>query len=168
MAWTVNQLRHSRKPWLGSVQETGLGRNLFHHFSFAHHAAAGRNGLALFTHAPISELVYLLSGASIAWQSGAEESPLPCRNPQNHGGFGGARRLIRYNEDDYEQPVEGSKKRWPKPPRGGVKRQKVAGAAEKPKRKKNFDSVSTTAPKAAVKRVRGHKKNRGPKKGGGK
>jgi hypothetical protein len=69
-----------------------------------------------------------------------------------------------YNEDDYEQPVEGSKKRRPKPPRGGVKRQKITGTAEKPKRKKKTESGATAARKAAVKRVRGHEKNRGAKK----
>ncbi|KAJ7207827.1 hypothetical protein GGX14DRAFT_396040 [Mycena pura] len=102
-----------------------LGRNLFQHISLAHPAAAGRDGLALFTHAPISELVYLLTGASVS-ASGTEglyglnggENGWELWNRLCHeellkvmkvGGELGAE--YSYNADDYEKPVEGSKKR---------------------------------------------------------
>ncbi|KAJ7853025.1 hypothetical protein B0H14DRAFT_3655709, partial [Mycena olivaceomarginata] len=80
-----------------------------------------RDALALFTHAPVSELIYLLSGAKMSKKEEEEEE--------------------EEDEEDYEEP-EGtsSKKRKPKPPRGASKKQKEA-AAEKQKvqRKKKED-----------------------------
>ncbi|KAJ7228202.1 hypothetical protein GGX14DRAFT_554305 [Mycena pura] len=59
-----------------------------------------------------------------------------------------------YDADDYEKPVEGSKKRKAKPPRGAVKKQKVGGEKKKPRVKKVV-SASTAARKATVKAIRG-------------
>ncbi|KAJ7739385.1 hypothetical protein B0H16DRAFT_1694558 [Mycena metata] len=159
-------------------EQTGLGRNLFQHVSFAHPSAAGRNGLALFTHAPISELVYLLSGASVT-ESGAEglfnlnggENGWELWNRLCHEEILKVMKVPTepgveyvYNQDDYEKPVEGSKKRRAKPPRGAVKKQKVAAEKEKPQRKKKAVFAATVSRKATVKRIRGQEKSGGAKK----
>ncbi|KAJ7776394.1 hypothetical protein B0H16DRAFT_1712763 [Mycena metata] len=161
------------------AETTGIGRNLFQHVSFAHHSAGGRDGLALFTQAPISELVYLLSGARVT-ESGSEglyglsggENGWELWNRLCH------REILKvmkvpaepgmeyvYNEDDYERPAEGSEKRRVKPPRGTTKRQKVTGGGtEKPPRRKKDETAATATRKATVKRVRVQQKSGGAKK----
>ncbi|KAJ7215807.1 hypothetical protein GGX14DRAFT_606725 [Mycena pura] len=159
-------------------EQTNLGRNFFQHTSFTHPSAAGRDGLALFTHAPISELVYLLSGASIGvsgaeglyslnsgengwelWNRVCHEELLKVLKVPVEPGVGYA-----YNADDYEKPVEGSKKRRAKPPRGATKKQKVTREQEKPQRKKKVVSDSAASRMATVKRLRGVQKGAGAKK----
>ncbi|KAJ7223600.1 hypothetical protein GGX14DRAFT_387910 [Mycena pura] len=128
-----------------------LGRNLFQHISLAHPTAAGRDGLALFTHAPISELVYLLTGASVS-ASGTEGL---------YGLNGGENGWELWNRLCHEELLKvmkvaggGVEEEAGQPPRGVVKKQKVGGEKKKPRAKKVV-SASTAARKATVKAIRG-------------
>ncbi|KAJ7673253.1 hypothetical protein DFH06DRAFT_1292967 [Mycena polygramma] len=150
-------------------EQMGAGRNIFQHVT-------GR-GLALFTHAPIREFVYLMNGAGLrtfgtdgmcsmtSGDNGWERWNTLCREE--------VLRIMRVpvdigdvydeEEEDYEEEdVETGKKRRPKPPRGAIKRQRVAAPAPpKPQRKKNAESEATAARKATVKRLRHAGKTRG-------
>ncbi|KAK7040463.1 hypothetical protein R3P38DRAFT_3348893 [Favolaschia claudopus] len=114
--------------------------NLFQHkASLKNH---GGRSLALFTHAPISEFVYLLTGAKVSELSpgvhsiSGGDSGWECWDALNSEatyrildiGDGGGDE--QEEEEDYEEPDEGTstKKRRPKAPRGAVKRQKTAPA----------------------------------------
>ncbi|KAJ7215439.1 hypothetical protein GGX14DRAFT_391869 [Mycena pura] len=122
------------------------GRNMFQHI--APSEGPSTFDLALFTHAPISELVYHLNGAAIlplsnngdglfklsAGDDGYERWCI--LNQREH------RIVLRLDhidgeesaveEEDYDEAAEGSKKRKPKPPRGAVKR---ARRAAEPRRR---------------------------------
>ncbi|KAJ7217138.1 hypothetical protein GGX14DRAFT_390966 [Mycena pura] len=129
--------------------QMGVGRNLFQHVS-------GR-GLALFTHAPITEFVYLISGP------GAGLSIFFCagRASADHEGSGGHWRCVqrRLGRDYEEEDVETGKKRRPKPPRGAAKRE--SGSTGTSKTAEEDQSAATAARKATVKRLRNAGKGEG-------
>ncbi|KAJ7120688.1 hypothetical protein C8R43DRAFT_1136631 [Mycena crocata] len=150
--------------------------NIFQHVD----TADDPHKLALFTHAPISELVYLLAGAGT--RPFGDEGM--CSLTSGDNGWerwqalsrGEALRALKLSEDhpededdeeDYDEPeVEtGGKKRKPKPPRGAVKKQKIQKKpSAKAKGKKTVDSAATKARKDAVKRIRAIERGARPKK----
>ncbi|KAJ6595405.1 hypothetical protein B0H10DRAFT_2089960 [Mycena sp. CBHHK59/15] len=110
-----------------------FGQNVFKHISICKGPE-----LALFTHAPISELVYHLSGAGVkihldgtysisagdaGWERRAKLRAQESRDilyPKVKDN-----RYASEDEEEYEEVEEGGKKRRPKGPRGAVKKQKT-------------------------------------------
>ncbi|KAJ7872018.1 hypothetical protein B0H14DRAFT_3860527 [Mycena olivaceomarginata] len=135
-----------------------------------------RDALALFTHAPVSELIYLLSGAKVS-----KKGEVHCLSAGEVGWerWEALRSTAVYrllgiensadnseeeeeDEEDYEEP-EGtsSKKRKPKPPRGASKKQREA-AAEKQKvqRKKKKTAGGNRTVRATAMAARGRKEKK--------
>ncbi|KAK7014640.1 hypothetical protein R3P38DRAFT_3573396 [Favolaschia claudopus] len=115
-------------------EQVGISSNMSPNNPTAH-------GLALFTHAPISELVYLMSGAVLTFNAQGDEQTFNL----SAGDFGWecwqkltmeeSRRTLHVGVDDDEissddeegyVEEEGKKKRKPKPPRGAVKKAKTS------------------------------------------
>ncbi|KAJ6612218.1 hypothetical protein B0H10DRAFT_2053422 [Mycena sp. CBHHK59/15] len=110
-----------------------FGQNVFKHISICKGPE-----LALFTHAPISELVYHLSGAGVkihldgtysisAGDAGWERWAI-LRAQESRDILYPKVKDNRYaseDEEEYEEVEEGGKKRRPKGPRGAVKKQKT-------------------------------------------
>ncbi|KAJ7084923.1 hypothetical protein C8R44DRAFT_894034 [Mycena epipterygia] len=154
--------------------QLGPRRNIFQHM--APPQRSGGRSLALFTHAPISELVYLLTGAKLS--KFAEESEEMYSISAGDSGWerwdalnsnATVYRILNVgdstndsedeDEDDYEEPDEGSssKKRRPKAPRGAAKKQKKdTGPKQKPRK-------NAVVPKKAANKERGAKPKRGGK-----
>ncbi|KAJ7242452.1 hypothetical protein C8J57DRAFT_1367540, partial [Mycena rebaudengoi] len=94
-------------------EQLGPNRNLFQHISPSEGPSS--SDLALFTHAPISELIYLLAGA------GSDETFTMT------GGDNGWECWQTLNRSELRTVLNpGAKKRRPKGPRGAVKKQKTA------------------------------------------
>lgn len=130
-------------------EQLAPNRNIFQHVV----PGDGRHtcDLALFTHAPISELVYHLSAAKImvldaetfslsAGDSGWERwrilNSRECRRALDMEPRGDNDESSE-DEGEYEEPAAGTKKRKPKPPRGAAKKPKRSvaqrpAAARKP------------------------------------
>ncbi|KAK6971680.1 hypothetical protein R3P38DRAFT_2670220 [Favolaschia claudopus] len=160
-------------------EQLHLGRNFFQHIA----PSTGTNReLALFTHAPISELVYLLSGATlrpvsdnadeIMFKLSAGDNGWECWQKLTSDAL---RRTLHVaddaddtfsdEEDDYDEPEEGSKKRKPKPPRGASKRSKsTASNAKAPKKPNASNSRPKTLAKARGGAPKGKKGAGGAKK----
>ncbi|KAJ6617851.1 hypothetical protein B0H10DRAFT_1948034 [Mycena sp. CBHHK59/15] len=111
------------------VYEQMFGQNVFKHISICKGPE-----LALFTHAPISELVYHLSGAGVkihldgtysisAGDAGWERWAI-LRAQESRDILYPKVKDNRYASED-EEVEEGGKKRRPKGPRGAVKKQKT-------------------------------------------
>ncbi|KAJ6591869.1 hypothetical protein B0H10DRAFT_2090740 [Mycena sp. CBHHK59/15] len=98
------------------VYEQMFGQNVFKHISICKGPE-----LALFTHAPISELVYHLSGAGVKIHlDGTAQESRDILYPKVKDN-----RYASEDEEEYEEVEEGGKKRRPKGPRGAVKKQKT-------------------------------------------
>ncbi|KAJ7230767.1 hypothetical protein C8J57DRAFT_1386882 [Mycena rebaudengoi] len=104
-------------------EQLGPNRNLFQHISPSEGPSS--SDLALFTHAPISELIYLLAGAVETFTMTGGDNGWERWQTLNRSEL---RTVLNPVEDDeeYGEPEEGGKKRRPKGPRGAVKKQKTA------------------------------------------
>ncbi|KAJ7088114.1 hypothetical protein C8R44DRAFT_892911 [Mycena epipterygia] len=144
-----------------SVSVYTIRRNIFQHM--APSQCSGGRSLALFTHAPISELVYLLTGARLSkfaedsegmYSISAGDSRWEHWDSLNSNAT--VYRILNVgdsahdsedeDEDDYEEPDEGSgsKKRRPKAPRGAAKKQKMhSGPKQKPRKNTAVPKLST-------------------------
>ncbi|KAF8197320.1 CHAT domain-containing protein [Mycena galopus ATCC 62051] len=127
-------------------EQCSFRRNFFQHVSPAE--TADDYDLALYTHAPISELVYHLNGASLSPLSENTEGLFKLSAGDNgwdrwHVLSGREyRRILELESDEdnesseeegeYEEPEEGGRKRKPKPPRGAPKTKKKTVAQKKP------------------------------------
>ncbi|KAJ7252832.1 hypothetical protein C8J57DRAFT_1349502 [Mycena rebaudengoi] len=112
-------------------EQLGPNRNLFQHISPSEGPSS--SDLALFTHAPISELIYLLAGAVLKSQGEGSDETFTMTGGDNGWerwqvlNRSELRTVLNPVEDDeeYDEPEEGGKKRRPKGPRGAVKKQKT-------------------------------------------
>ncbi|KAK7059768.1 hypothetical protein R3P38DRAFT_3168222 [Favolaschia claudopus] len=136
-----------------------IGRNFFHHIAPSN--SLGNPGLALFTHAPISELVYLMSGAGLRVlesQDGVEtfalsggDSGWECwvkltseeSRRTLHVAAHGDDETFSEEEEDYVEHEAGSKKRKPRPPRGAkaAAKKRKTDSGRKPPRKDTGKAV---------------------------
>ncbi|KAJ7939918.1 hypothetical protein B0H13DRAFT_1850117 [Mycena leptocephala] len=154
--------------------ELYLGRNIFQHIVPSNGPLT--TDLALFTHAPISELVYLLAGAAVQVLGDAADGTFKLS-----GGDSGRecwqkmtteemRRTLHVvarqgnnilsDDDEYEEPAEGGKKRKPKPPRGAPpKKSKTRPKPALAKARRRKPSVKEGRRKGQG-RARGRKKGR--------
>ncbi|KAJ7207048.1 hypothetical protein GGX14DRAFT_396482 [Mycena pura] len=161
-------------------EQLAPGRNIFQHVSPP--VRAGRNPLALFTHAPISELVYLLTGAIVrsigeqiysisggdaGWERWhALTSQAVYRILDLDSSEGGSYEEV--DEDDYDEPDEGgsTKKRRPKPPQGAIKKQKMVSGQKATAGKPTKFSGPSKKPvitRPVVKAVAGKRKATAPR-----
>ncbi|KAJ7446055.1 hypothetical protein FB451DRAFT_1567900 [Mycena latifolia] len=159
-------------------EQLAPGRNIFQHMVPPERSPG--HSLALFTHAPISELVYLLTGAALSnlthemysisagdvgwerWQALTSNAVYRILDLE-----GGSDESDDEEEEDYEEPDEGSgsKKRRPKAPRGALKKQKKSSAPTQKSRggKKSATTAKKTAKKPRTK-LRGVAAGKGAKK----
>ncbi|KAJ7719366.1 hypothetical protein B0H14DRAFT_3900927 [Mycena olivaceomarginata] len=127
-------------------EQCSFRRNFFQHVSPGE--TADDYDLALYTHAPISELVYHLNGASLSPLSQNTDGLFKLSAGDNgwdrwHVLSGREyRRVLELESDDdadssedegdYEEPEESGRKRKPKAPRGAPKKNKKTATQKKP------------------------------------
>ncbi|KAJ7809826.1 hypothetical protein B0H13DRAFT_1927727, partial [Mycena leptocephala] len=146
------------------------------HNSFQHIAPSEGRGsidLALLTHAPISELVYnlatarmvahgengtySLSGGDAGWERWRVLNARVMRQVLQLEARDDGEELTE-DEDHYEEPEEGSKKRKPKPPRGGAPKKQRKAPVTKAGKANRAGKAMRGAGKAA--RGQGRRKKR--------